>query len=69
MQFIAPDDGWKNRLKHVEGLRETNRETSHLVGCTLRINLSVYAETFTERNVLTSIEYILQLLARENILL
>ena len=37
VQFWAPDDGGKNRLKRVECLTEINWETSHLVGCTLRI--------------------------------
>ena len=37
MQFGAPDDGRKTRLKHVERLTEINCETSHLVGCTLRM--------------------------------
>jgi len=25
VQFCAPDDGWKNRLKHVECLTEINK--------------------------------------------
>jgi len=37
VHFWTPDDGRKNRLKHVERLTEIDRETLHLVGCTLRI--------------------------------
>jgi len=37
VQFLAPDDGRTTRLKHVEHLTEINCETSHLVGCNLRI--------------------------------
>ena len=37
VQFWAPDDGQKNRLKHVERPTEINTfESLHLVGCTLR---------------------------------
>jgi len=25
VQFLAPDDGWKNRLKHVQRLTEINK--------------------------------------------
>jgi len=35
----APDNGRKNRLKHVGCLTEINWETWHLVGCILRIYL------------------------------
>jgi len=39
---LTPDDGRKTRLKHVEHLTEIKkRETSHLVGCILRIQLSL----------------------------
>ena len=37
MQFGAPDDGRKDRLKHVERLKEINCETLRLSGFTLRI--------------------------------
>ena len=38
VQFWAPDDGRKTRLKHVERPTEiSNFEKLHLVGCTLRI--------------------------------
>ena len=37
VQFWAPDDGRKTRLKHVERLTEINCETLQLVGCTLRV--------------------------------
>jgi len=37
VQFRVPDDGWKNRLKHVECPTKMNCETLHLLGCTLRI--------------------------------
>ena len=37
VQFWAPHDGRKTRLKHVERLTEIKWKKSHLVGCTLRI--------------------------------
>jgi len=36
VQFWAPDDGRKTRLKHVEHLTEIDCEMLHLVGYTLR---------------------------------
>ena len=43
VQFWAPVDGRKTRLKHVERLTEINWEKSHLVACTLITeNLSIH---------------------------
>jgi len=41
VHFCAPDDGRRNRLKHVEQFIEINRSRKrlHLVGCTLEIYL------------------------------
>jgi len=40
VQFWAPDDGRKYRLKHMQRLTEINRETFRLVSCTLRSEVS-----------------------------